>query len=98
MLCINVLGLALPIVMQVCQGFSLWFTLKQGAAPWDAMPGHELRSRPLWPARIVIFVLLFLALLTALPLVLEPVSDAFWDSFWNQLFERMNQPLESPDA
>ena len=79
------LGLGLQIVSALCQGFSLWFTLRNGAAPWDVMTGTAVRSRPPGAARIVAFVLLFLVVLIGLSVFLKPVSDALLEDFLREL-------------
>lgn len=79
------LGLGLPVVSALCQGFCLWFTLRNGAAPWDVMTGIVVRSRSPGAVRIVAFVVLFLVVLLALSVFLKPVSDALIEDFLREL-------------
>jgi len=80
------LGLLQPILTLLCGAFSLWFTLRNGLAPWDVVGRNRVRVAGPTPASLAIFVLLFLLILgllvlgVFLPLALE-LQEAYPQGF-----------------
>lgn len=88
------MGLNLSIFMVICQGFSLWYTLRFRSSLWDRLPGNEVRVEGLPPGRIVTFVTLFLALVIVLSFIVEPASTEMMKRL-REAFPEL--PLPVPD-
>lgn len=60
------LGLLQPLIFLFTGGFSLWFTLKNGIAPWDVLGRMRVRNAPFEAWRVIVFVMLLAAAMVLL--------------------------------
>ena len=78
------LGLLHPLLIFLCGGFSLWFTLRKGKTPWDSVGNHHVSAAGPTPVSLLVFTVLFTLMLLLLvfgifaPLALE-MREAYPD-------------------
>ena len=89
-------GMHLWIFPLMCHAFSLWFTLRNGEAPWDAIARNEVRVAGPFLAPTLVFAGLFVVILALFGAVMAPAVREIMETM-PELFPQLGLGLPKGD-